>query len=118
MNLDFSIADSPELGANIFLLCKRIGDRLHLLYPGHLWAAWPASGSGHRMLDVRNFGLSGNWGFRIDLDVVYSSSELDRIVMRAGGELLEHYKQARGAINWDKIMDLPVDVAGNHKPDL
>lgn len=111
------VTQSPDLAANEFLLCKNAAERLHKTYPGHLWAV-DIQGA---VLNVRNLALSGVWGFTLHLPAVYSASEFDRQLTRAGGELLERYRVSRSTnislVN-DQIAALPVDARGLHKPDL
>lgn len=108
------LVESPQLTANEFFLAKNTAETLHKHYPGHLWAV-TVDGF---FLDVRNLYLDGRWGFRLSIPAIYSSSELEKRVLRAGGEILERYRQSRGAANEASIHDLPVNFAGLHKPDL
>jgi hypothetical protein len=109
-------SDAPDVDANDYVLAKNAAETLHKHYPGHLWAV--SVDRQARMLDVRNLALSGRWGFRIALQPVYSGTQFDKLVMRAGGELLERYRVRRGAADHDVLTYLPVDLAGHHGPDL
>jgi len=109
-------SDTPQVDANDYVTAKNAADTLHKHYPGHLWAV--AIDRAAHMLDVRNLALSGAWGFRISLDAVYSGTQFERMVMRAGGELLERYRVARRRADVDALAALPVDFAGHHRPDL
>jgi hypothetical protein len=93
---------------------KEIGDILNRHYPGHLWAVHVKSG----LVQIRDLMLSGKWGFVLMLPSIYSASDLSRQVVNAGGELLERYKQRRGRMNSEAILEQPVDVAGNMIPEL
>lgn len=109
------VTDAPQIAANDLIAAKNAADVLNRHYPGHLWAVSCDQG----MLDVRNMALSGNWGFRVKLPVIYSASEFDRQIMRAGGEILERYRirRSRKPDN-DAISALPVNFAGLHTPAL
>lgn len=108
------LIDSPQITVNEFMLCKRAAEALHRAYPGHLWAV-SVEGS---MLDVRNLYLSGEWGFRLAIPQMYSSSDWDKQVLRAGGEILERYRQRRASVDEAAIHLLPTNFAGRHKPEL
>lgn len=109
-----TLTDVPDLAANEYFLAKNAAEVLHKHYPGHLWGVSVCES----VLDVRNMALAGNWGFRLTIPAIYSISDWDKQIMRAGGALLEHYKQRRGQVDWRAITELPVDFAGNHKPDV
>lgn len=109
-------SDTPDVDANDLLMAKNAAEALHKHYPGHLWAV--AVDRPARMLDVRNMALSGAWGFRIALPLIYSASEFDKQVMRAGGELLERYRVSRSAADPEALAHLPVNFAGHHRPLL
>lgn len=95
-------------------LCKNAAELLHKHYPGHLWAVSVSES----ILDVRNLLFSGEWGFRLHVPAIYSSSDWDKSIIRAGGEILERYKHRRGVVHEDHISDLPTDFSGRHKPEL
>jgi hypothetical protein len=65
-------------------------------YPAHLWAVGWAPGM---TLVVRNMAIPGNYGYTIDAAKSFSSSDLDHLVMIAGGELLERCGFKRGEWN-------------------
>lgn len=78
----------------------RICDHLMRCYPGHLWTVEVDQG----VAVIHNLVLSGRWGFRMkitDMDVDLKN------VMRAGGELLERYRQQRGRMNEEAILHAP-----------
>jgi hypothetical protein len=93
---------------------KRVAEGLNTKYPGHLWAV-NITGP---IIDIRDLYLSGDWGFRLDSRSFFSASEMDKQIMRAGGELLEHYKQRRGLVDDAAINTLQTNFAGRHKPEL
>lgn len=78
------------------LLGKQIMEKLCKTYPGpegrrHRWAVEVDDG----LVSIFNLRLSGEWGYRIKVLDIYSGSELDRRVVRAGGEILERFSQSR-----------------------
>lgn len=104
------VTDAPVVAAAVLTLARSAAETLHKHYPGHLWAVGYDNHA--RMLDVRNLALSGNWGFRIRVADVFSATDLDTQVMRAGGELLERYRVSRGRPGVAQALELPVDFAG------
>lgn len=114
MPISGRLVESPQLQVNEFFLAKNAAEMLHKHYPGHLWAV---SVDGY-FLDVRNLYLAGDWGFRLAIPTIYSSSEWDKRVLRAGGEILERYRQRRARADDAAINDLPTNFAGRHKPEL
>lgn len=108
------VTDAPDLKINEFYVAKRAAEKLVELYPGYLWTANVTQG----ILDIRNVSLSGQWGFTIHACKSYSSSDLDRKVMLAGGEILERYRQRRGSIDHNAIAALPTDHRGLYVPEL
>ncbi len=95
-------------------VAKNAAEILHKHYPGHLWGTHANGG----MLDIRNMYLSGEYGFRLSIPTMYSSSEWDKQVLRAGGEILERYRQRRAHADEAAIHLLPTNFAGRHKPEL
>src|SRR5262245_45577610 len=109
------VTDAPDINANDYVMAKNAAETLHKHYPGHLWAV--AIDKDAQTLDVRNLALSGVWGFRIRLVHLFSGTDFDKQVLRAGGELLERYRLARGKANREAIDGLSVDAAGHHLAD-
>ncbi len=116
MNNGLIVTDAPQVAINDFVMAKQMADDLHTAYPGHLWGVAVDGKIG--FADVRNLGLSGNWGFRIRLDFVYSASQTKKKVLMAGGELLERYRLSRGRLDADEYGSLSTDFAGRFKADL
>lgn len=110
------LTENPTGTANDIVMSKEMAEALHAAYPGHLWAVTCDGQVG--FADVRNLYLSGNWGFRIKLDKVYSGSDFKRQVVMAGGELLERYRMRRGQFSATEYSDLNKDHAGRFKADL
>jgi len=93
-------------------LAQQVAESLNKRYPGHLWAVAIPENQG--IIQVRDLMLSGEWGFIIKLSDFASASELDKLAMRYGGELLERYNVARRGTNQAEIAMLPTDFSGRH----
>lgn len=113
-NGDLVMVGMDEMTADELSVMKQSADLLFRHYPDHRWMTTCKKG----VLDIYNTNLSGQMGFRITLPKIYSASQLDKEVMRAGGEILERYRQERGAFNLDRILTAPQNKQGNHVPDL
>jgi hypothetical protein len=74
------------------VMARTVAEKLNKHYPGHLWAVVHR---GARLI-IKNLYLSGEWGFVIHIPRIYSISSLGSMPSRAGGELLERYRQRRG----------------------
>lgn len=111
--MDNIATDAPELNANDFTMAKHMADLLHTHYPGHLWAVTCDGDKG--IATVRNLALSGAWGYVLKLPLIYSASEWDKRVMRAGGEILERFRIARRHADAvaDQIQAAPRNFAGH-----
>lgn len=107
--------DTPNIPLNDLITAKTMADRLHKSYPDHLWAVTCDGAQG--IATVRNMSLSGQWGFILKLRDYATSSEFERAVMRAGGEVLERYRIGRGRADYESIAYLPIDRAGRHRWD-
>jgi hypothetical protein len=110
------ITDAGDVDVNDFVLSKQMADTLHKAYPGHLWAVAVQGKQG--IAKVYNLALSGQWGFLLKLKDHSTASDWDKQVVRAGGELLERYRVARGRANPEALNHLSTDFAGRHRPDL
>lgn len=107
------VTDAPEVAANEMVLAKSMADTLHKHYPGHMWGVNVEGG----VANVRNLSLSGEFGFRVRLPEIYSASQFDKQIMRAGGEILERFRVSRGTKGLEQAACLPTDYAGNHNFD-
>lgn len=83
-----------------------IANKLHACYPGHIWAVAIEGGTAK----IQNLLLSGRMGFIVKLSKI--SPEMTEI-MRAGGELLERYRQRRGWVQQDILAGLKRDIRGD-----
>lgn len=108
--------DAARMAASEMEKAKLIAETLLEHYPGHQWACNVDEPNG--IATVVNLGLSGKHGFVLHLKDAYSTSKLKRMAIMAGGEVLERYRQRRGAVDPAAIAAMAVDVSGNHIPDL
>ena len=92
-----------------FSTAKRLTEVLMKHYPGFMWGVY--ANKEHGMVTVRNFTLSGEWGFMLHYDKVVEDVE-DKLTIHAGGEILERYRVSRGRANGDHLDSLPTDFAG------
>jgi hypothetical protein len=109
-NVSGLIVDSPRIAMNEYFMAKNAAELLHKHYPGHLWATAIDGG----FLDIRNLMISGDMGYRVKIGQLFSGSDWDKKVMRAGGEILERYRKRRGVVDEAGIHNLPVNFAGRH----
>lgn len=92
-----------------FDIAKRIAEFLQYHYAGFMWAVNVSSET--QMIQIRNLSLSGEWGFNLHMTRVLNDTT-GKLLRDAGGEILERYRVKRGAINHDKVEELPTDFAG------
>lgn len=86
-----------------------VAEMLHRHYPGHLWVVHASRETG--IATVHNLRLSGRWGFVLRLNDLLSDPTL-RMVVRAGGELLERWSLSRGPARIDEIAARAVNQRG------
>lgn len=103
------ITENPVGRATDVIMAKNCAELLHAHYPGHLWAV-DCDG---KFLNVRNLFLSGNWGWRVRVDFLYSDGDFTKKIIKAGGELLERYHLSRGKFDADEYASLPTTRAGH-----
>lgn len=99
-----------EAHANDYLMAKTASEVLMRAYPGWLWGVHIDGRTG--MCDIKNFNLSGQRGYRLKLHDIYSASAFERDVMRAGGEILERFKQPRGKFDPQRWSELALSPQG------
>ena len=102
--IDLSGDMTVKVAALDYDLAKIMAEALHKAYPGHLWAVTCEGDKG--IATVRNLMLAGNWGFVLHLNKIYSISDWEKTVIRAGGEMLERFRQRRGTANQDALADI------------
>lgn len=113
MQILYASADGQSMKQNLadIELAGRMSEVLHRHYPGHSWAVNVDSAG--KVATIKNFRLSGNWGFLLKLEATFSASEYDRRVVMAAGELLERYHLSRGKFRQSEYRDLKTDSHGN-----
>lgn len=80
---------------------KECAQTLSTHYPNHMWMVGWAPGM---TLVVKNMAIDdGRYGFTIDAAHAATSSELARMAVLAGGELLERCGVRRGAWNGEMM---------------
>lgn len=99
-----------------FDTAKQVAERLHALYPGHMWAVHCQWAQG--ILTIRNLALPAQYGYIVKILEVWSASELMRQAMTAGGEILERYRLRRGAFHGDEYDNLKLDFRGHAIGDV
>lgn len=92
-------------------LCELVSRVLIKHYPGHDWLVEADCRKG--FIDIRNISLHGQMGCRIPMDGAASSSELEAIAMRYGGEILERFHVTRGGLRQHEIEAIGTNVAGH-----
>jgi hypothetical protein len=109
IKLDKAIVMGKATDTLDFELAKRCAEALNQHYPGYAWAVNVDRNTG--MAQVRNLTLSGEWGFNIHL-VRINSDPSFKVLIQAGGEILERYRVKRGKASEDQIETLKTDVIG------
>ena len=97
-----------------FDMAKRCAEELMKHYPGYAWGVNVSSETG--MVHVRNMTLSGEWGFQLKLASIINDPSV-RLVVSAGGEILERFKARRGRASEDQIALLKTDAIGRYDVD-
>lgn len=110
------LTDAPQVSAFEMTLAKQMAETLHKHYPEHLWGVSVNAQAG--MADIRNMALSGEFGYRMKIGTHFTASDWDLRVKRAGGEILERYRVARGRADNEQLAYLPTDFSGRHKADI
>jgi hypothetical protein len=103
-------ATLSDITFNDYIMARDMAETLHKHYPGHLWAVTCEGRTG--IATIRDLYLSGQWGYVLKLPAIYSAAAMARDVMRAGGEVLERFRMARGRFNENQYQELPTNFAG------
>jgi hypothetical protein len=108
----YAKADGQSMQQNLadIELAKSMSAVLQRHYPGHSWAVNVDGAQG--VATIKNFRLSGNWGFLLHLKQ-FSASEYEKRVVMAAGELLERYALSRGRFRQQELESVAVDGLGN-----
>jgi hypothetical protein len=74
-------------------ICKGIGRLLEFHYPGHPWGVEVNIEQGYAKISIPDL-LGPNWGYIVHLDKMS-----DKLVIEAGGHILERFKMPRNRID-------------------
>ena len=97
--MSFDIEKANIFSLNDHTLAKNVAETLEKKYPGWFWAVNVMDG----VVTVKSLRISGNWGFVIHADKIDNDYKM---VVMAGGEILERFKQQRGKFNNTLYNDL------------
>ena len=103
--MSFDIEKANIYSLNDHVLAKNVAETLEKKYPGWFWAVNVMDG----VVTVKSLRLSGNWGFVIHADKIDNDY---RIVVMAGGEILERFRQKSGKFNNTLYNDLEMNTKG------
>ena len=94
-------------------LAKNVAEHLEKKYPNWAWAVHVMDG----LVIVKSMRLSGNWGFVLHEDKIDNDY---LAVTRAGGEILERYRQKTNGfnVNQDRYAELEMNVRGQLNGDF
>ena len=90
--------DRPAIPILDQITAANMADTLHKHYPNYRWAVFVSSEQG--IAKVYNLDLTGQHAWVLHLDVMFSATDWDRRIMRAGGEILERYGSRAAASIW------------------
>jgi len=109
--MSFEVEKSNTFKVYDHSLAKNIAEKLEDKYPGWLWAVHVMDG----IVGVKSMRLSGNWGFVLHADKIDNDYKM---VVMAGGEILERFRQNRGKFNDTLYNDLNMDTKGRLDGDF
>lgn len=90
-------------------IAKEVAERLNRHYPGHAWAVNADVMQG--IVRVHNLNLSGEWGFILKMDDLHADST-GKLIVNAGGELLERFNMSRGELSYSELAQKQTDLRG------
>ena len=103
--MSFDIEKANIFSLNDHTLAKNVAETLEKKYPGWFWAVNVMDG----IVTVKSLRISGNWGFVMHADKIDNDYKM---VVMAGGEILERFRQKRGKFNNTLYNDLNMDAKG------
>ena len=103
--MSFDIEKANIFSLNDHTLAKNVAETLEKKYPGWFWAVNVMDG----IVTVKSLRLYGNWGFVMHADKIDNDYKM---VVMAGGEILERFKQQRGKFNNTLYNDLSMNTKG------
>ena len=92
-----------------YTIAKDVAETLNKHYPCHAWCVNANIETG--IVTIFNLRLSGKWGFYINMDDLVNDSSM-KIIINAGGEMLERYNLSRGELKQSEYDDLSYDFKG------
>jgi hypothetical protein len=93
------------------MIARKVVEHLLKCYPGYGWAAYVEGG----MVDIWVQGLDSINSYK--LNTLSLTPEMKE-VMRAGGEILERYRQSRVKGNQEEIFNAQRNIKGHAVPSL
>jgi hypothetical protein len=97
---------NDEAGAErMELIAKLAAKLLCETYPNHVWVVGWAPGA---VLVIKNLAMDGRYGYTVDAAGADSVTHLEKLIVRAGGELLERMGLPRDR-PWDGTIPERVD---------
>jgi len=104
------IDESPEQALKEYDIAGNLAEVLIKHYPAHLWGVNVDLRGG--IVQVTNMRLSGRWGFVLLLKDVLADTT-NRLIINAGGELLERYRMKRTGFDEAQYENLKTDKLGD-----
>lgn len=98
-----------QVRVSTLVLVKNIADTLERHYPGWLWAVQPDERGG--VINIFSLRLSGQWGYRLHTGKIQDDARC-RKAIEAGGEILERFRQRRGAYDYQRWQAAPRYMGG------
>ncbi len=104
------VTENPDIEGADETMAKNMAEALHKHYPGQLWAVTCSGKTG--VATIRNLALSAHWGYVIKLKNLKYDHD-GKLVMRAGGEILERFQVARAkGVDLERIAHLHLAANG------
>lgn len=103
--------DSHEVELMNYELAKVIGEHLHNTYPGYLWRVNADIPNG--IVNVLNFDISMEMGCTLMVADLVDPHRAEKLVKKAGGEMLERAKLFRGQMREREVLEAKRDLRGN-----
>lgn len=103
--------DAPEVEAANFELAKIIGDFLVKTYPGYLWRVNADIIGG--IVNILCNDVSTEMGCTLMTRALTDPVAAEKLVRKAGGEILERARLHRGRMKEDEVATAQRDIRGN-----
>lgn len=99
------VISALDISATEQLQAANIAETLHKHYPGHMWAV----NIYQNVVYIYNLALSGDHAYVIHQDKMDNDGKM---IIKAGGEILERYNLNRSRIKENQFMDLKRNFKG------